>query len=147
MKLEVKYLFPTLSSDSNLYIYQLPEGLAMRQILAHAIKMQKNPETRWHIFWIFMELYWSKSLLATPMEISSIMLLTPKLSITHPYRLLTSQYMRFVNAAWHIPSLMLYSTISNISASVNNFSSTPAFFKHACHSHLGADRKWAGSSL
>lgn len=46
MKLEVKYLFPTLSSDSNLYIYQLPEGLAMRKILAHAIKMQKNPETR-----------------------------------------------------------------------------------------------------
>ena len=46
MKLEVKYLFPNSSSDSNLYIYQLPEGLATRKILAHAIKMQMNPETR-----------------------------------------------------------------------------------------------------
>ena len=33
MKLEVKYLFPTSCSGASFYIYQLPEGLAMRKIL------------------------------------------------------------------------------------------------------------------
>ena len=30
MKLEVQYLFPTSSSDVNFYIYQLSEGLGMK---------------------------------------------------------------------------------------------------------------------
>ena len=46
MKLKVKYIFPTLSSVANFYIYQLPEGLGMKKILAHGIRMQKNPQTR-----------------------------------------------------------------------------------------------------
>ena len=43
MKLEVEYLFLTSSSGANRYIYHLPEGLGMRKISAHGIKMQKNP--------------------------------------------------------------------------------------------------------
>ena len=39
MKLKVKYLFPTSSSGANFYIYQLPESLGMRKILAHGIRM------------------------------------------------------------------------------------------------------------
>ena len=42
MKLEVKYLFPTSSSGASFFIYQLSEGLEMRKILAHSIRMQKN---------------------------------------------------------------------------------------------------------
>ena len=57
MKLEVKYLFPTSSSDTNLYIYQLPEGLGVRKILAYGIKMRKNPQTREDIFWIFTDFH------------------------------------------------------------------------------------------
>lgn len=34
MKLKFKYLFPTSSSGTNFYIYQLPEGLEIRNILA-----------------------------------------------------------------------------------------------------------------
>ena len=45
MKLEVKYLFPTSCSGANFYIYQLPEGFRIRKILAHDIRMKKNPET------------------------------------------------------------------------------------------------------
>ena len=29
---------------------------------------------------------------------------------------------------------------------VNNSSSTPVFFKQACHANPGADKRWAGSS-
>ena len=61
MKLKLKNLFPNSSSETNVYIYQLPEGLGMREVLAHGISMQKNPQTR--------------------EEISSMILLTPKLSI------------------------------------------------------------------
>ena len=57
MKLEVKYLFPTSSSGLSFYIYQLHEGLGMRKILAHSIRMQKNPQTREDIFWIFTCFY------------------------------------------------------------------------------------------
>ena len=57
MKLEVKYLFPTSSSGANFYIYQLHEGLGMRKILAHGIRMQNNPQTRVDFFWIFMDFY------------------------------------------------------------------------------------------
>ena len=39
MNLEVKYLFPTSSSGVKFYICQLPEGLVMTKILAHAIRM------------------------------------------------------------------------------------------------------------
>ena len=37
IKSEANYLFPTLSSSANFYIYQLPEGLMMSKILAHGI--------------------------------------------------------------------------------------------------------------
>ena len=53
MKLEVKYLFPTLSSGANFYIYQLPAGLGMRKISPHSIRMQNNPQTRVEMLWIF----------------------------------------------------------------------------------------------
>ena len=39
MKLEVKYLFPTLSSGANFCIYQLSKGLGMRKILPHGVRM------------------------------------------------------------------------------------------------------------
>ena len=55
MKLEVKYLFPNSSSDANFYIFQLPEGLGTRKILAHGIRMQKNPQTTEDIFLIFTD--------------------------------------------------------------------------------------------
>ena len=50
MKLEVKYLLPTLSSDPRFYIYQFSEVLGIRKILARGISMQKNPQTRPNIF-------------------------------------------------------------------------------------------------
>ena len=53
MKLEVKYVFLTLSSDANFYICQLPEEV--RKILAHGIMVQMNPKTTLDIFWIFMD--------------------------------------------------------------------------------------------
>ena len=37
IKLEAKYLFPTSSSGTNFCIYQLPEGLRMRKILAYMV--------------------------------------------------------------------------------------------------------------
>ena len=46
MKLEVKYLFSTSSSDANLCIFLLLESLGMRKLLACGIRMQKNPQTR-----------------------------------------------------------------------------------------------------
>ena len=57
MKLKVKYLFPTSSSDASFYIYQLPESLEMRKTLAYGIKMQKNPQTRKDILWIFTDFH------------------------------------------------------------------------------------------
>ena len=69
MKLKVKYPFPNSSSGANFYIQQLPKGLGMRKILAHGIRMQKNPQTRENIFWVFMdfhEVYGSKVQLAPP---------------------------------------------------------------------------------
>ena len=57
MKLEVKYLFRTSSSGANSYIYQLPEGLGKRKMLAHVIGMQKNPQTREDILWIFTDFH------------------------------------------------------------------------------------------
>ena len=46
--------------------------------------------------------------------------------------------------AWYIPPLTPFSTISNISVSVNEPSCTFVFFKAACHANLGAEGKWAG---
>ena len=46
MKLEVKYIFSSSYSSVIFYIYELPEGLGIRKILAHeahGISMQKNP--------------------------------------------------------------------------------------------------------
>ena len=69
-KLEVKYLFPTLSSDANFYIYQLPEGLGMRKILAHGIsrvgckRIPKTGQTFSGFSWIFKELSVPKAQLA-----------------------------------------------------------------------------------
>ena len=48
--------------------------------------------------------------------------------------------------AWHIPPLIPFSTINNISISVNNPNFTPVYFKQACYSNPGADGKWARSS-
>ena len=88
MKSEVKYLFPTSSSGANSYIHQLPEGLGMRKILAHVIRMRKNPQTREDIFWIFTHFHGVMRVQSptfipppTPTEISSMASLTRKLSI------------------------------------------------------------------
>ena len=91
MKLEVKYLFPTSSSGANSYIHQLPEGLGMRKILAHVIRLRKNPQTREDIFWIFTDFHGVMRVQSptfnppapppTPTEISSMASLTRKLSL------------------------------------------------------------------
>ena len=63
MKLNVKYIFPTLSSVANIYIYQLPEGLGMKKILAHGIgckKIHKPGRTFFGFSQIFMELCGAK---------------------------------------------------------------------------------------
>ena len=85
MKLEDKYLFPTSSSDANFYIYELPEGLGMRQMLAYGTRMQKNSQIREDIFWIFADIHgamWVQSATCTPArKTSSVASLTPKSSI------------------------------------------------------------------
>ena len=45
MKLTVKYFFPSLSSDANFCIYQLPQGFRRQKNLADGIKMQKNSQS------------------------------------------------------------------------------------------------------
>ena len=57
MALEVKYIFPTFSSGANFYICQLSEGLGIRKILAHGIRMQKFPQTRADISRIFTDFH------------------------------------------------------------------------------------------
>ena len=37
--------------------------------------------------------------------------------------------------AWHIPPLIPFSTLNNISTSVSNSNFTSVFFKHACHAN------------
>ena len=63
--------FATSCSSANFYVYQLPEGLVMRKIFAHGIRMQKNPQSNENIFSgflrIFMELRGSKVQLAPPL--------------------------------------------------------------------------------
>ena len=53
MKLETQCLFPTSFSGTNVYIYQMPEGLGMKKILTHGVRMQMNPQTRADVSWIF----------------------------------------------------------------------------------------------
>ena len=43
MKLKVKYISPKSFSGANIFVCQLSEGLGMRKVLAHGIRMQKNP--------------------------------------------------------------------------------------------------------
>ena len=50
MKLEVKCLFLASSSAANYFNYQLFEGLEMRKILAHVLRMQNNIQTKALIF-------------------------------------------------------------------------------------------------
>ena len=79
MKLKVKYILPTSNSDRKFYIYELPEGLRVRKTLTHGTRMQKNPQTRKDIFWIFTDVGPSSNFhLCT--KISAMTLLTPKLS-------------------------------------------------------------------
>ena len=69
MKLKVKYIFPTSTSGAKFYNYQLPEGLGVRKMLAHGIRMLKNSKTREDSFGfsrIFIELCGSKVQLALP---------------------------------------------------------------------------------
>ena len=55
MKLEVKYILPTSAPGVNNYIYKRPEGLGMGRILSRGTRIQKNPQTREDIFWIFSD--------------------------------------------------------------------------------------------
>ena len=57
MKLQVQYYFPTSFSGTDFYIYQKPEGLGMRKILEHGVRMQKNPQTSADISWIFTDFH------------------------------------------------------------------------------------------
>ena len=68
MKLEVKYIFPTSTPRVNNYIYKLPEGLGMRKILAYGTRIQKNPQTREDIFWIFKDFHGVQSTICTPRQ-------------------------------------------------------------------------------
>ena len=53
LKLEVAHFS---SSGTHFYMYRLREGLGMRKIFDHGIRIQKNPQNRVDIFWIFMDL-------------------------------------------------------------------------------------------
>ena len=52
----------------------------------------------------------------------------------------------YIYYALHIPPLMSFSTINNISMSVNSSNFTSVFFKAACHANPGAERNFAGSN-
>ena len=89
--------------------------------------------------------------------------------IVKPYKLVTSQYLRYEDSLflsysfiylflpfayrwieWHNPPLIPFSNIINISISVNksNFFKnliTSAFFKAACHANPGHERNFIGS--
>ena len=71
MKWKVKYIFPTSTPGAYNYIYKPPKGLGMRKILAHGTRIQKNPQTREDIFWIFTYFYgvmWVQSPTYTPRQ-------------------------------------------------------------------------------
>ena len=86
--------------------------------------------------------------------------------IAHSYKLFASKYIRYddmisllkffiyllftlghLSTAWQIPPLIPFSTVISISVSVNNSNFTLVFLRQACNANLGADKKWAGSSL
>ena len=46
----------------------------------------------------------------------------------------------------HTPPLIHFSTINNISISVNRSNSSLVFFKAACHANPGAEIDFAGSN-
>ena len=48
--------------------------------------------------------------------------------------------------AWHIPSLIPCFTISSISVSISNSSSTSVFFRNICHANPGANKTFVISS-
>ena len=82
MKLEVKYIFPTSTPGVNNYICKLRKGPGMRTILAHGTRIQKNPQTREDIFWIFTDFHRVMLVqrpIYTQIEISSMGSLTLKL--------------------------------------------------------------------
>ena len=84
MKLEVKYLFPISFSGATFFIYELPEGLGMRKILANGTRMQKNPQNKEEIFWICTDFHsyaGPKSSLHPLTEISSMASIILKSSI------------------------------------------------------------------
>ena len=85
-------------------------------------------------------------------------------NVVHPYKLFASKYTRYDDSlflswlviyllltfaylciAWHIPPLIPFLTIINI-LFVNNSNFTPVFFKQACQTNPGADKKWVGPS-
>ena len=71
MKLEVKYIFQTSTPGANNCIYNLPEGLDMRKLLVHGTRIQKNPQTKEDIFWIFTDFHgvmWVQSATYTPRQ-------------------------------------------------------------------------------
>ena len=49
----------------------------------------------------------------------------------------------FLWIAWHIPPLILFPTINNISISVDRSNFTLVFFKATCHANPVTERKWA----
>ena len=79
MKLEVKYRFPTSSSDAYFYIYELSEALEMKKIVAHGTRMQRIHKPG-NTFSRFSQSYAGPgSNLHTRTEISSMASLTPKI--------------------------------------------------------------------
>ena len=82
VKLEVKHPFPTSSWGTHFYIYQLPEGLRMRKILAHMVlgcKRIHKPGLTFSAF-LQIEITQVQSPTYPCTEISSMVPLTPKLS-------------------------------------------------------------------
>ena len=50
VKSKVNYVFPTSPSSADLFIHHFSEGLEMRKIIAHGIRMQSNLQTRAQIY-------------------------------------------------------------------------------------------------
>ena len=80
--------------------------------------------------------------------------------IPYPYKLLTFQYWIYNDSlflskslmylllafAYHVSSLISFSTINNISILVKKSNITLIFFKAACHANHGAEKHFAVSS-
>ena len=61
-----QHIFQTSSSDKIFYIYQWLEGLGMRKILTHVIRMQRIHKTARTFWQIFIGLFGVQSLTCTP---------------------------------------------------------------------------------